>query len=222
MRSQQIEHIVSKFPSLSSISREDWEGNGIAVLSLPPNEVLHEGHLLEHAALILDGTVRVYKVSGTGREVTLYRISGGECCPLMISSILGETEYEASACIEVPSSVLILPIAVFRDWIDKDKSFRQYIFKVFARRLLVMSNLLDSIHFKSIRARIAEYLLVQTAVHHNSVVITHEQLAVELGSAREVISRTLKSLEQEGWIRLSRGQITVIHKDPLLLITQNE
>ncbi|MFE5322820.1 Crp/Fnr family transcriptional regulator [Paenibacillus sp. NPDC056579] len=220
MLPQQIDCIVSKFPSLSDIAKEDWETNGISVWSLPPNQVLHEGHLLEHAALVLDGTVRVYKVSGSGREVTLYRIHDGECCPLMITSILGETQYEASACIEVPSTVLIIPIAVFRDWIDRYKSFRQYIFKVFAERLLIMSNLLDSIHFKSVRSRIAEYLLRETAPDQPAVTMTHDQLAVELGSAREVISRTLKTMEQEGRLQLSRGKIIVLHRESLLELVE--
>lgn len=216
MLNHQLDHIIAKFPSLAEISEEDWKTDGIAVWSIQPNEVLHEGHLLEHAAFILEGTARVYKVSGTGREVTLYRLSGGECCPLMISSILGETEYEASACIEVPSTVLIVPAGVFRDWIDRYKSFRQYIFQLFARRLLLMSNLFDNVSFKPVRSRIAEYLIRTVAMTGGDTVhITHDQLSVELGSAREVISRTLKAMEHEGLIGLSRGKIKIVHNDRL-------
>ncbi|MFD2614832.1 Crp/Fnr family transcriptional regulator [Paenibacillus gansuensis] len=212
---EQIQYIVSRFPSLKDISTEDWGMEGITVMSMPPAEVIHEGQILEHAALILDGTVRIYKVGKSGREVTLYRVNDGECCPLMMSSILGESEYEASAAIEKQTTLLFLPIGIFRIWMDKYKNFRQFIFQMFARRIIIMSNLLDNINFKSIRSRIAEYLYERTSENSDAIATTHDTMSIELGTAREVISRALKGMENEGLLQLSRGKVTHIQRSRL-------
>jgi CRP/FNR family transcriptional regulator len=212
---EQVPHIVSRFPSLSDISVQDWSDEGITILELLSSHVIEEGQFLKHAVLLLEGTVRMYKISGSGREITLYRINGGECCPLMMSSILGESKYEASACIEQPGVALAIPVLVFRDWMDRYKNFRQFIFKMFANRLIIMSNLLDSINFKSIRGRIAEFLVQMTEDGSNTLDMTHDTLSIELGTAREVISRTLKSLENEGLLQLSRGRIYNIRRQEL-------
>ncbi|RED59408.1 Crp/Fnr family transcriptional regulator [Cohnella lupini] len=209
-----LPRIVSLFPSLADISEQDWKHSGIQVIETEPNHIIEEGQFLEYAILILEGTVRMYKISGGGREITLYRIHGGECCPLMTSSILGESEYEASACVETTGLVLAVPVDIFRDWTDRYRKFRQFIFKSFAKRIVVMSNLLDSINFKSIRGRISEHLVQMTkqAGNSNTLHITHDILAIELGTAREVISRTLKGLENEATIKLSRGKITIMNQ----------
>ncbi|WP_169081629.1 Crp/Fnr family transcriptional regulator [Paenibacillus sp. PL91] len=210
-----IPQIISLFPSLSDISEQDWNTKGIEVLEIMPNFIIQEGHFLEHAVMLLEGTVRMYKISSSGREITLYRINGGECCPLMISSILGESEYEASACIEKPCLALLIPIFTFRDWMDQHRNFRLFMFKSLANRIIIMSNLLDSINFKSIRGRISEYLIQMTMGSSGTLSITHDAMSIELGTAREVISRTLKLLEKEQLIALSRGKISIINRDGL-------
>ncbi|OPH47141.1 cAMP-binding protein [Paenibacillus ferrarius] len=210
-----IPQIISLFPSLTDISEEDWQTEGIKVREVKPNYVIQEGQFLDYAVMLLEGTVRMYKVSSGGREITLYRINGGECCPLMISSILGETEYEATACIEKPCLAVLIPVHAFRDWMDRYRNFRQYMFKSIAKRIIIMSNLLDSINFKSIRGRISEYLVQMTSDSSGVLTITHDTLSIELGTAREVISRTLKMLEKEKLITLSRGSITIINRGGL-------
>lgn len=216
MSSTVFEHlprIVALFPCLSDISTQDWNLDGIEVMKVEANLVIEEGQFLEYAVLVLEGTIRMYKISAGGREITLYRIHGGECCPLMTTSILGESEYEASACVEEDGLALLIPVSIFREWTDRYQGFRQFIFKSFANRIILMSNLLDSINFKSIRGRIAEYLIQHSQDSGDRLNITHDTLSVELGTAREVISRTLKQLEREELIKLSRGQITLINRE---------
>ncbi|WP_238392472.1 Crp/Fnr family transcriptional regulator [Paenibacillus antri] len=209
--SEHIPRIISLFPSLADMTEQDWSRDGIKVIYLEPNYTIKEGRFLEYAFLILDGTVRMYKISPGGREITLYRIHSGECCPLMTSCILGETEYEATAHVETAGSALAIPVDIFRDWTDRYRIFRQFILTSLARRIISMSSLLDSINFKSIRGRISEFLIQRVGHCGNSdtLHITHESLSVELGTAREVISRSLKELEKEEIITLSRGKITI-------------
>jgi CRP/FNR family transcriptional regulator len=135
----------------------------------------------------------------------------------MTSSILGESEYEASACVETTGLVLLIPVEIFRDWTDRYRKFRQFIFKSFGKRIVIMSNLLDSINFKSIRGRISELLIemAKEADNSDTLHITHDSLSVELGTAREVISRSLKGLENEKIIKLSRGKITITNRSAL-------
>jgi len=208
-----LPRIEALFPCLADISVQDWLQLGIGVMKVEANYVIEEGQFLEYAVLVLEGTIRMYKISAGGREITLYRIHGGECCPLMTTSILGESEYEASACVETASLALLIPVNSFRDWIDRYQGFRQFIFKSFANRILIMSSLLDSINFKSIRGRLAEYLVQHSHDSGDRLNITHDTLSVELGTAREVISRTLKQLEKEGLVMLSRGQITLVSRE---------
>ncbi|WP_240548014.1 Crp/Fnr family transcriptional regulator [Paenibacillus lignilyticus] len=211
---EHLKRILTLFPSLAEITEQDWKQDGIKVLQMEPNYIIEEGQFLEYAIMILEGTVRMFKISPGGREITLYRIHSGECCPLMTSSILGEAEYEASACVETTGLVLAIPAEIFRDWTDRYKTFRRFIFKSFAKRIVIMSNLLDSIHFKSIRGRISEFLIqmAEQAGHSDTISITHDSMSSELGTAREVISRTLKVLEKEDIIKLSRGKITITNR----------
>jgi CRP/FNR family transcriptional regulator len=213
--SEHIPRIVSLFPSLADITEQDWRKDDIKILQAEPNDTIQEGQLLKYAVMILDGSVRMYRVSPSGREITLYRIHSGECCPLMTSSILGETEYEATACVETAGLMLAIPVETFRDWIDRYPAFRQFIFASFAKRIVMMSNLLDSIHFKSIRERISEFLASRVSGDSDTLHITHESLSVELGTTREVISRTLKGLEKEQIVQLSRGKIIIRNRGAL-------
>lgn len=209
--------ILSLFPCMKDITEEDWDQNGVNVISMEPNSIIEEGQLLDNVYMILDGTVRMYKISNSGREITLYRIHNGECCPLMASSILGGSEFEASACVETSSLVLRIPADIFRKWIERYPKFRQFIFQSLAKRIVVLASLLDSVYFKSIRGRVSEFLLQLSDQKNKSgcLQITHDSLSVELGTAREVISRTLKCLERENIIKLSRGNITILNREAL-------
>jgi CRP/FNR family transcriptional regulator len=213
---EHLSRIHSLFPCMGDITAEDWNQDGINVIQIDPNYIIEEERLLEYVFMILDGVVRMYKISANGREFTLYRIHGGECCP-SISSLLGESEFEASACVETAGIALIIPRKIFREWIDTYPVFRQFIFKSFAKRIQMLSSLVDSISFKTIRERVSEFLfqLANQTVNSDSLRVTHHSLSVELGTAREVISRVLKELENEHIIKLSRGSITIIDRNAL-------
>ncbi|MFD0586451.1 Crp/Fnr family transcriptional regulator [Paenibacillus sp. GCM10027627] len=213
---EQIKEVVARFPSLAALTEDDWQEEGLSIEVVPANFSIYEGNYLESAPLILDGSVKIYKLSSDGREVTLYRLGSGQCCPLIASSILGESPYDASACVEKPSKLLIIPTHLYKKWVGEHQEFRQFIFKSFAQRLIIMSKLIDDINFKSIRERISEYLIDKTSQDNDSLSITHDFLAIELGTAREVISRTLKKMENDQMLRVVRGEITHIQRSQLL------
>ncbi|MNN53445.1 cAMP receptor protein [compost metagenome] len=157
---------------------------------------------------ILQGTVRIYKITPQGREITLYRVQNGQTCVLMMASILGETPYEASASIEVDTEVLLIPIPLFRKWMDLYLPLKQHVFQQIIERITSVTQLVENIAFQSIPYRIAEFLLKRMDTdNHMTLHITHEQLAIELGTAREVISRSLKDLARKKIIVTRRGCI---------------
>lgn len=212
MLSENIRRIMDRFRCFESVEPEDWQHPGIAVIRVPVSQAMQQGRLLEPAIFTLDGRIRVYKVSETGREITLYRVQGGECCVLMMASILGEMEYEASAAVEIPSELSILPID---EWIDKYKPLRQYIYRMFTQRMSMVTALIDDVAFKPVEYPIADFLLQKTPGTSTSLRITHDEIAVKLGTAREVISRKLKEFEKEGWLVLGRGRIQDIQRAAL-------
>lgn len=215
MLPEHIHRIIERFRCFESVEPEDWQHPDIAVIRVPMSLAIRQGGLLEHAIFTLDGSIRVYKVSDTGREITLYRVRGGECCVLMMASIMGEMEYEASASVETPSELFILPIDVYKQWVEKYKPLRQYIYRMFTQRMSIVTTLIDDVAFKPMEYRIADFLLHKTSGASTTLRITHDEIAVELGTAREVISRKLKEFEKEGWLVLGRGRIQDIQRAAL-------
>lgn len=207
-----IQRISSLLPFLSAISSEDWDRTELRTVDPSTAHPIREGHFLQHAIFIVKGTVRIYKISEQGREITLYRIENGQSCVLMMASILGETEYEASASIETQSELLLIPADVFRGWMDRHKPLRQFIYKQFIDRITAVTNLLENVAFKPIHLRLAKFLFDSTSETSSTLIITHDQLAVELGTAREVVSRTLKEFQNRGILTLSRGKIRILER----------
>lgn len=127
IQSEHVSRILSLFPSLADIAEEDWHQDGLQVIQVEADYIIDKSQFVEFVVMILDGTLRTYKISVTGREITLYRVHSGECCPLMTSSILGPSGYEAIACVETVGSMLIIPAKIFRAWMDRYPVFRQFI-----------------------------------------------------------------------------------------------
>lgn len=216
MEKEQIQSVIKVFPCLNEISWDDWNEKGLTLTHLPVNLIVPEGQVLENASFVVQGTIRIFRLSASGREITLYRVNTGECCPLMAANILGETTYEGTSCVEEPTTALMIPADIFRTWTGKYKDFREFVFSVMTHRIITMSTLIDNVAFKSIRTRISEYLLEKIPVGDDSLSITHDRLAVELGTTREVISRALKAMEKEGLIQLARGGIHHIDRARLM------
>ncbi|CAG7641865.1 hypothetical protein PAESOLCIP111_04278 [Paenibacillus solanacearum] len=222
MNSDQIHAVIRLFPCFAELSATDWASAETMKLTSSSLHPIAEGHRLNHAPFILSGCVRIFKLNASGREVTLYRVRGGECCVLMMASILGETEYEASVHIESEAEVLLFPVDAFRRWMHSYQPVSRYIYKQFTSRFISVTSLLEQIAFGSMQERVAAYLIQrhqETASSSAGIEMTHEQIAVELGTAREVVSRMLKNLAGEGAIRLQRGKIIVTDYAKLLSFT---
>lgn len=218
INSAQLSQIRLLFPCFASVPDDKWRRSELVSITPATPHSVREGKLLEHALFIVSGGVRIYKLCpSSGREVTLYRVFGSECCPLMMASVIGETEYEASAAIEVPTEVVAVPAMEFVSWIDECKPIRQFVYKQLVGRITDVASLLGKIAFQPIPVRLADFLLAQAQLQNFDAPLrlTHDRIAAELGTAREVVSRTLKAFQSQEAIQLQRGQVVLL--DPAKL-----
>lgn len=168
----------------------------------------HQGQRVDEFALVAAGSLRVYRIGESGREITLYHVRAGEPCLVNILSVMLRKEACATAQAEVPLTALLLPGSLVREWIGSSETFRNYVFNTMGRRLIDVMTLVEEIAFRKMDQRLIKYLKRQF-VSSVRIEVTHEAIAAELGTAREVISRLLESFAREGVIELGRGWIRV-------------
>jgi CRP/FNR family transcriptional regulator len=179
--------------------------------------VFHAGDMCEAFLLLLDGEVRVQLTSAGGREITLYRIGRGGSCILTTSCLLSNENYPAEAIAESDVEALAIPISSFQDALEESQWFRRFVFDGFSMRLTSVIQKIEHIAFTSIDARLAAVLLELDRKGVQKV--THQNIAVELGTAREVVSRHLKRFESHGWVQLGRGNVTLVDRDRIQAMT---
>jgi CRP/FNR family transcriptional regulator len=160
----------------------------------------------------LAGRSRVYKISGSGREILLYRVAAGETCVLTTTCLLGHSRYPASTVVEEPIRDVIIPATAFHDLMVESDVFRRFVLNNYGNLISDLIVLLEEVAFSSISARLAKLLL---EIPDGALSTTHQQIADELGSAREVVSRQLKEFERNGWVSLHRGAIMVTERTAL-------
>lgn len=164
------------------------------------------GHPAENLLLLVGGTVRVQQLSEAGREIVLYRVHSGESCVLTTACLLAFEDYSAEGIAETDVEAIMIPRDAFDELMSVSKEFRAFVFEAYSKRITDLFMVIEEIAFKRMDIRVAQKLLelqdAQSALH-----LTHQQLAIELGTAREVISRQLKEFERRGWLTLHRGEI---------------
>lgn len=175
----------------------------------------HQGQRMDQFGLVGTGSIRVYRVGESGREITLYHVRAGETCLVNLLSVFLHRETCASAQAEGAVTAVLLPGDVVRAWIRSSETFRAFAFDAMGQRLIDVMTLVEEVAFRKMDQRLAEYLRRQAA-GGSPIITTHEEIAAELGTAREVVSRLLASFAQQGAIAQSRGCIQVKHLDRVL------
>lgn len=179
------------------------------LVSLPPGQhICLEGANCKHLAFVLEGTGRIYKLGASGREITLYRVEPGDCCILTLSCIHSNREFPAFAVCESALQAIIVPATIIRKWMNSESVWREYAWNLIADRLADVISLVEEVAFRRMDERLADYLEQSTHTNTQAMLkITHQQIASELGTSREVISRLLKDMQQQGKLELGRGWI---------------
>lgn len=173
-------------------------------------DVFVEGDRSDAIALLISGVVRVYKIGETGREITLYRFGLGESCILTANAILSQQSFPAIATVEEDAEAVMITAETFRDWVRRYDLWREFVFDLFSQRLSTVMMIVDEVVFQRMDRRVAS-LLLERARLKNPVRITHREIAAELGSSREVISRLLDDFVGEGIIQTGRGSVEILN-----------
>jgi CRP/FNR family transcriptional regulator len=177
-------------------------------------DVFIEGDRVDAIALLVSGVVRVYKVGETGREITLYRFGLGQSCILTANAILSQENFPAIATVEQEAEAVMIPSDTFRRWVDRYSLWRDFVFDLLSHRLVSVMEIVDEVAFQRLDKRLSSFLLERSQLGH-PIRITHQEIASELGSSREVISRMLENLADQGLLESSRGQIEIIDRKGL-------
>lgn len=207
------EQISEAFPFLQSIpraSRDAFLAQAVRK-SLENKQVLvRDGNECAYLPFVLEGTLRVFKTSETGKELTLYRIERGESCILTATCILNGSSFPAIAEAEGSTDVLLAPAKLLVRFVEEYAEWRRFVFRLYSKRLEIVLSLVEEVAFHHIDSRIAAYLLKFVEGQKGVASKTHAEIASELGTSREVVTRILRDFEADGMIETLRGKIRIL------------
>jgi CRP/FNR family transcriptional regulator, anaerobic regulatory protein len=200
--------LTDLYPSLAQVQpAPDAPAAGLAAFEAPANTVLFS----EHAAcqgfpLVLSGEIKVSRSSGDGRSLELYRVVPGELCLVSSACLFRAQPLSAFGTTTKPSTLMLIPPDLFRRWLE-NVAFRNDVLGLFAERMADLTCLIDAVAFRKLDRRLAAALLGRGQQLH----VTHQTLADELGTVREIVTRLLRQFEREGWVSLGREQIQIVN-----------
>lgn len=183
-------------------------------------QVFGPKYVPDNLLFLYDGTIRVSQSSDNGREIVLYRVEAGESCVLTTACMLAEEAYNAEGTAETDVTIVSLPKLALDQLAGEESAFRNFVFAAYSRRLLDLLRVVDDVAFGRMDVRLADRLLTLTA-GYREITATHQQLADELGTAREVISRILNDFQKRGLIAQSRGRIALVDKPGLRALAES-
>lgn len=215
-----------------AMTEAGWTENfaGLARLSVPVRQKLERtarirkiaaeqrvfgpGHAPTGMLFLLSGTVRVHQQSENGRDIVLYRVTGGESCVMTTACLFTQQNYYAEGVAETDVVAVEVPRQVFDELIADSEEFRNFVFAAYSNRIVELFRVIDDVVFGRMDVRIAERL-VQLSGADGMARVTHQNLASELGTAREVVSRQLTEFQRRGWIEQGRGWVRLLDPDAL-------
>ncbi len=170
--------------------------------------VAFEGTLCQSFNFLLSGKIKVFKISESGKLLTLYYINKNEGCILTAASIVNKVPIPAMAETITDCQVLSIPSGCVENYFEESKVWRRFVFSLLTQKMAGLVDVVNDLAFHHLDERLYDWLINN---HENQVVnLTHQEIADQLASTREVISRSLKFIEKKGKIKLSRGKITLM------------
>ena len=183
------------------------------------HRVFEAGEPCQAYVVVRSGQVRVHQLDLEGREVVLYRLGPGDTCILNAAALLADQDYSAYAITETAVEADMISVPKFNALVASSAGFRAFVFGSLAARISNLMKVIRDLAFEKIEARLARRLL-SLADGNGRLGTTHANLATELGTAREVISRNLKSFERKGWVRLQKSEVMIVMPGALAVLGQ--
>ncbi len=204
-----IKDLFSAFePGLLDELESDTE-----IREVPANTVLmYPGQYIRSTLLVLDGLIKVFREDEEGNEFFMYHLEPGDACALSMTCMVAQEKSTISAKTVNDTSVLMVPIDKMESWMNKYKSWYHFVIQTYRNRFDDLLHTLDNVAFRNMDERLEFYLKKHAeSMHTKQIQITHQQIAQELNSSREVISRLLKKLAERGKIRVHRNEIEILN-----------
>jgi len=174
-------------------------------------QLMDIGDNIKSMPLLLNGAIKILREDDNGDELILYFLEQGDTCAMTMSCCMGQSKSEIRAVAETDASIIMIPVEKMSEWMSKYKSWQNFILKSYHDRMMELLEAIDTIAFLNMDKRLFKYLKDKAMVNHNDVItVTHQLIAQDLHTSRVVISRLLKTLENEGKISLHRNSIKII------------
>lgn len=216
-KSEHIDRWFAKFPVLSTLAPEHRTTlqSRVSFAELAAGDVAYrEGGECANYLMCVDGGTRAFKMSSSGRELLLYRVVPGTTCVFTTQCLLAGGTFPAESVSEAATRMAAIPAATFHDLMGASPDFRRFVLDDYSQLLTSMISLVDQVAFSSLDQRLAQRLLLE-ADALGVVSKTHQQIAGDIGSVREVVSRHLAEWERAGWVKTARGSIQIVDRAAL-------
>lgn len=213
---------VERFPGLSQLDASTKSAllAGSQLVDITKgSSVFAPGKTASNLLFLLAGTVRVQQTSSSGHEIVLYRAHAGESCVMTNACLFAYQGNAAEGIAETPVQAASIPKQLFDKLLAESSSFRDFVLYAFSRRITDLFQMVGEVAFKRLDARLAEKLL-ELADADEVVTTTHQKLSVELGTAREVVSRHLKQFQLNGLVAVSRGKVAILDRPELITVSE--
>ncbi|GEO03989.1 Crp/Fnr family transcriptional regulator [Adhaeribacter aerolatus] len=210
---ESLDIIHDRFPQLESSLLQEIAEQGTIKQLEAGEEALRTGQYIKSTVLVLNGLVKVYREDDEGNEFLMYYLEQGNACALSMMCSAREEQSMVMAKAVTNAEVLLVPAHLTEQWLAKYKSWYNFVIASYRERFDELLQTLDSIAFKGLDERLIFYLKRHVNRLGPEVRLSHQQIANELNSSREVISRLLKKLEQQGAVILHRNYIEVVNLD---------
>lgn len=206
----EIPGLAAPLGDLDAATRRDFLARA-RMAQLPAGTALFgPGKPAENMLLLLEGAVRVCITAENGREIVLYRVGPGESCVLSTACLLSQEDYAVDGVADTDIRAVLIPVALFDTLLARSAAFRRFVFSAYARRMTDLFLVIEEVAFRRVDKRLAEKLadLAESAAG-GEIRTTHQQIAAELGTAREVVSRQMQEFQRKGWVEGGRGVVRV-------------
>ena len=219
MNSSNHERLGSTFPFVGALAAAERErlSRVVQFPILQAGQIAYElDEPCPNYLLCLEGRTRIYRTSDTGREMLLYNVEGGGTCVLTTQCLLSRSNFPAESVAERRTLLAAIPAASFHAFMAEMPAFRDFVLADYAKLLGLMLSSVDALAFQTVEQRLAHRLLAEAG---EDLVIdkTHQQLASDIGSVREIVSRHLAAWEKKGWVGNSRGQVRILDRTALAM-----
>jgi CRP/FNR family transcriptional regulator, anaerobic regulatory protein len=205
------QEIKTLFPSFSNLLIDDINANSMRHSFATGEVLMKTGQYIKHTVLILSGKIKIYREGDDGGEFLMYYLHSGQACAIsMICATKSETS-QIMAKVDEDAELLMIPLKLMEKWMLDHKTWYEFVIDTYRSRFEDVLEVVENIAFKAMDDRLVFYLKRHQQANESKIInLSHQDIANDLGSSREVISRLLKKMEQLGMLKLNRNQIELL------------